>query len=334
MGPNPFSPYGVSPFFIQITNPTLYDYNEKQEEEAGKKVQLGIPEDPSYPSDARSDPLAWTPMYRGNQNIVFDVQIDPYTYHGIGTESAYYTDGTWYEWDGVTTFPIWVPTSATQAEKEAHRTAWFDYVFPGYDTGNFCMRGLKQLYEANLPFADPYHPTVHEWELWNDKVLNLFRTLSGLTQAIPTQQLYIQCAWTKERKTTNMWDAEYPGTLDSAYGPCLGGSNIHCGATFIPSNLNDQSPYWNEVFVKHPKVVIPPLITTPSSTEAITVWYNGTAMTAFSRNLRKLYDGTARVGNQISGHGGPYAFRQYYGLAIGRSKWAGNYENPPAGYTY
>lgn len=333
LGPTPFSPYGVSPYFVQITNPSLYQLNESLEEEAGKKGELGMPEDPDLPSDSRSDPLAWTPMYRGNQNSVFDVQFDPYTYHGVGSESATYTDGTWYEWDGSTTFPIWIENTKTTAEKQAHRQAWYDFVFPGKSTGNFCIRGLKQLYELHQPFADPYNPTVHEWELWNDKVLNHFRFLSGLSSAYPSPELYIMCAWTFERKSTNLWDTKYPGTLDSAYGPCSGGTNIHCGTTFKPSDVNDQYAYWNEIFTKYPKVVLPGPITLNQATEAITVWYNGTAMTAFSRNLNKLFEGCS-LGNQIGGHAGPYAFRQLYGLRIGRSKWAGTLEQPPEGYTY
>lgn len=326
---------GIVPNVVQILDPLGYARNEAYEESfGGGNHTRGYPEDPSYPSDSRSDPLAWTPMYRGNQNIVFDVQFDPYIYHGVGSESASYTDGTWYEWDGVTTFPIWCPTSYTDAQKIQHRKDWYDFVFPGLSTGNFCIRGLKQLYEANNPFADPYNPTVREWELWNDKVLNHFRTLSGLSSAIPLQELYIMCAWSKERKTTDIWDTEYPGVLDSTYGPCLGGTNIHCGSTFKPTVLEEQSPYWNEFFVKYPSVVRPPLITLNAASEAVTVWYNGTAMTAFSRNLRKLFEGCGTNGDQIAGHAGPYAFRKNYGLAIGRSKWAGDYENPPTGYTY
>lgn len=132
------------------------------------------------------------------------------------------------------------------------------------------MRGLKQLYDATMPFVDEAHPTVREWELWNDKVLNHFRFLSGLPSCYPLQELYIMCAWTKERKTTNIWDSKYPGTFDSAYGPCLGGTNIHCGTTFKPSDVSDQYPYWNEVFVKYPKVVLPQPITLNQATEAVT----------------------------------------------------------------
>lgn len=54
--------------------------------------------------------------------------------------------------------------------------------------------------------------------------------------------MFARALWGDERKFTTMWDAEYPGTLGSAYGPCVGSSNAHCGATFIP-NLEDQAPY-------------------------------------------------------------------------------------------
>lgn len=322
----------MSPYFIQITNPYLFQYNEK-EDEVGKKTVLGMDEDPDFPSDARSDPLAWTPMYRGGQNIVFDVQFDPYLFHGAGSESLSYAGGDWsrLHWDGTTTFPLWVETSKTNAEKEQHRKDWYNFIFP--DDTLAGMRGLKQLYDATMPFADEANPTVHEWELWNDKVINHFRMLSGLSAAYPSAELYIMCSWSKERKTTNLWDTKYPGTFDSAYGPCVGGSNLHCGTTFKPSDVNDQYPYWNEVFTKYPKVVLPGAISLTQATEAITVWYNGTAMTAMSRNIRNLVR-SAKSGIKIGGHAGPYAFRELYGLQIGRSKWAGNLQLPPNGYTY
>jgi len=331
IGPTPFSPNGVSPYFIQIMNPELFKKNE-HEEDGGSSTKIGLDEDPNYPSDSRSDPLAWTPMYRGGQNAVFDAQLDPYMFHGAGSESLFYCQGgDWNNlyWDG-TTFPIWIQNTATEEEKAAHRAAWYEYLFP---SDGFCMRGLKQLYDANMPFKDEAHPTVHEWELWNDLVLNHFRFLSGLSPAYPSPELYIMCAWTRERKTTTMWDSKYPGTFDSAYGPCVGGTNLHCGTTFKPSDLDDQSPYWNEVFTKYPKVVVPPLITLNQGSEAVTVWYNGTAMTALSRNIRNLVR-SARDGTQIGGHAGPYCFRSLYGLAIGRSKWAGSLQQPPTGYTY
>lgn len=332
LGPTPFSPDGVTPYFVQILNPDLFHENEKEEERLTSKTETGMEEDPLRPSDARSDWQALTPMYRGNQNIVFDVQIDPYINHGPYTESLSYCLGNdWnnIHWDG-STFPLWVSTTKTAAEIKQHRKDWYNFVFP---SDNFCIRGLKQLYDIHKPFKDEKNPTIKEWEDWNDRVLNHFRYISGLEPAIPSQELYIMCAWTKERKTTTLWDAKYPGTHNSAYGPCVGGTNLHCGSTFKPSDVQDQYPYWNEVFVKYPKVIMPEAITLTQKSEAITVWYSGTAMTAMSRNIRNLVRG-AKDGIQVGGHGGPYCFRELYGLAIGRSKWAGKGTTPPSGYTY
>lgn len=326
---------GIPPDVVQLVDPLSFAMEERYEESlaSGGGGAIGYPEDENYPSDARSDPLAWTPMYRGGQNIVFDAQFDPYMNHGPYTESLSYIQGNdWSNiaWDGVSTFPIWIVSTASESEKAAHRAAWYDFIFP--DDG-FGMRGLKELYDYHQPFADETKPTVREWELWNDKVLNHFRFLSGLDPAIPLQELYIMCAWTRERKSTDIWDSLYPGVLDSSYGPCLGGSNIHCGTTFKPTLLDEQAPYWNEFFYKYPKVIPPDLITLNQSSEAVTVWYNGTAMTSLSRNIRNLVR-SAKDGIQIGGHAGPYAFRENYGLAIGRSKWAGNLQQPPSGYTY
>jgi len=248
VGPTPFGPNGVSPYFIQIVNPSLFQYNEKQEEDiqvGRKRTTLGLPEDPNYPSDARSDALAFTPMFRGHQNRIFDVVFDPYISHGPGADSLFYCQGNdWNNiaWDGTTTFPIWIEDTATEAEKEAHRSAWYYFMFP--DDG-FCMRGLKQLYDANMPFADEANPTVREFEVWNDKVLNHFRMLSGLNAATPSQELYIMCQWSRERKQTTLWDTDYPGTFDIAYGPCQGGSNLHCGTTFKPTTIAHQQQRYN-----------------------------------------------------------------------------------------
>lgn len=329
-----FGPRGIQPNVVQVLAPLLYQYNEELSLSSVGRRNVGYPEDPNYPTDSRSDPFAWTPMYRGGQTIVYDVAFTPYSFHGVGSESESYTDGTWYEWDGITTFPIFCPDTYTEAQKIQYRKDWYDFVFPGFSTGNFCIRGLKQLYESVQPFQDESNPTVREWEIWNDVVFNHFRTLSGLNPVTPLQELYIRCKWSKERKTTSIWDS-YSGVLDSAYGPCIPGTNIHCGSTFTPSTVDEQVPYWNQLYVAYPKIVKPDLITSVAGeTEAITVWYNGTAMTAFSRNLRKLFEATGTSGEQIGGHAGSYAFRPYYGLSIGRAKFTGVAQSSPPGFTY
>ena len=53
--------------------------------------------------------------------------------------------------------------------------------------------------------------------------------------------MFARALWGDERKFSTTWDAKYPGRLDSAAGPCVGGNNAHCGASFIP-DADDQAP--------------------------------------------------------------------------------------------
>lgn len=324
---------GISPDFIRIIDPSLSAANDEYEESllSGSRVKA-YPEDPNYPTDPRSDPLAFTPMYRNGQSRWLDL-IDLHSNHGPAGATGY----IWYDWDG-TVFPAYSPTSLTPAEKEQYRKDWYNYVFPGWNNGSpvlsYSMRGLKQLYDEFQPFADEAAPTVREIEIWNDQVLNLFRRISGMPPAVMKQELFIMCTWTQERKSTTLWDADYPGTFDSAYGgPCVGGSNIHCGTTFKPTQLDHQAPYWNDYY-SNTKVGKHPLITLNQASEGVTVWYNGNAMVAMSRNLHMLMR-AASAGGVIEGHGGPYLGAYWYGLLIGRAKWAGSsgWTLPP-GYSY
>lgn len=331
-GLSPLSLSGIPPDYVQVFEPEFYVLNEQHEDELNSGGgPRPYPSDPNYPEDPRSDPLAYTPIFRGGQNYLFDIFFDKYTSHGLDVTMTG-TPAQWYDWDGVTTFPPWSSTSLSTTEKEAYRKAWYDWVFPNKDGNNFTMRGLKQLYEASPPFADITKPTVREYEVWNDRVLNLFRQMCGLNPATPLQELFIMCMWTEERKTSTLWDSKYPGTFDSAYGgPCVGGTNLHCGTTFKPSDLNDQAPYWNDYYT-NTKVGMHPLITLNQGSEAVIVFYNGNATHGFSRTLRKLFE-LASLGSPVGGHSGTFAFRQYYGMRSGRSKWAGTLQQPPSGFS-
>ena len=328
-----FRPTGVTPYFIQIANPSLYSYNEEQEE-AGSKSRK-YPDDVNHIPDTRSDPYAYTPIYRGNQNLLLDY-FDTQASHGISA-SAYYTDGTWYEWDGITTKTPFAPLTATAAEESAIMTEWYDYIFPNAANANFCMRGLKQLYEANTPFADESNPTVKEFEMWNNKVLNHFRAMLGLPQiATLSWELMIKCKWSDERRTDPtdpypIWN-DVPGTLDSAYGPCM--SSMHCGETFVPPSQNEQQPYWNDIYMN---TRLPPKdqMTGSYGSAGIMTWWNGTAMTWLSRTIKGVvYDGP-------TGHGGPFLTRNEWGFSrfgiltkSARFKWEGTQNLPPTGYKW
>ncbi len=108
------------------------------------------------------------------------------------------------------------------------------------------IRGIRAVFYANKPFADNMNPTKAEVDEWHRIAINHVRALVGYTS--PARQvkkdycMFARALWGQERKFTTKWDAKYPGTVGSAYGPCQGSANPHCGATFIPDAV-DQAPY-------------------------------------------------------------------------------------------
>lgn len=331
MGLGVLSPNGIEPEFIQIIDPESYysnnDYLESRDLGGGKKC-------PSYDYEiyAQADLTAFTPVFNNRQQKLIDL-FNTHSNHGL-SGSLPYTDGTWYDWDGVTRKTPFVPISATVAESDAVFREWYDFMFPNY-ADNFVIRGLKQLYETVQPFADESKPTVREFELWSERVLNHVRDLLGLPFAYMSQEWMIRCAWSDERKTSPLWDN---GELanGSAYGPCFNpySSNIHCGETFVPPEYDDQRPYWND-YLSNTCVEHPYLSVNTSHSGAVGVWWNGTAMTWMSRNMRSW------LSSGPTGHGGPFLGRTVYGFSrygsTGgnvRFKWTGSSISPPPGYKW
>lgn len=143
----------------------------------------------------------------------------------IGTT---WNDG-WGEWDGTTT----IDTSGKTPSQ----------ICPLLFKNGYTMKGLRQLYYTIMPFADETAPTIKEIDLWNLEVIRHLRRLVGNTTPLEGDpRLYLEAQWADERRYTRVWDAEYPGTNGSAYGPCVASGNQHCGATFVPS-FEDQAPY-------------------------------------------------------------------------------------------
>lgn len=268
--------------------------------------------------------LAFTPSFDPTGQFGWQPiqnKLNSYADHSLASAL---NGGQWHDWDGVTKFPLFFPSTYTEEQAIQHRKDWYEYVFPETTTtGNYSIRGLRELYEWFQPFADPSAPTVVEFERFSNLVLNHFRYISGLDPAYPNKDLYAQVTWSEERKKTSYWDTIDPGVFDSAYGRCIGGTNIHCGATFVPPEALVGSSYG----------VIPSQVSTWSQVEAILTDYNGSALMKMSRNLRQymLY---ARDGIQLGGHALPFLFREKYGMGLTRSKWAGAIQSPPPGYTY
>ena len=135
------------------------------------------------------------------------------------------------KWDGT----VYDPTKVTKAQ-------FAKAICPGPDT----IRGLREVFYKHKPFADNKNPTRAEVDEWHRIAINHVRALVGYTgadrQVKKDHCMFKRALWGDERKFTTMWDTKYPGKTGSAAGPCQGGKNAHCGATFLP-DANDQSPY-------------------------------------------------------------------------------------------
>lgn len=219
------------------------------------------------------------------------------------------------KWDGVS---ICDPTQMTQ--EEFHKC-----LFP--ESGDI-LKGIYELYYENNPFADLKNPTKAEIDEWHRLVINHLRALVGYTtedrKAVKDHCLFARALWGDERKFTTMWDAKYPGTAGSAYGPC-DGSNSHCGASFVP-DAADQVAYLPG---GHDGCG------TPGGAEGI--FSAAKSNIPWSIKLCRVISQTVGAEGFWGGHTGPWFHREKFGLnfwdndpsnnnnnAILRAKWSGN----------
>lgn len=163
------------------------------------------------PDQANWDTFATKPVEGGNP------AHDPDSVSWI--KAADWADA---EWDGT----IYNPSKMSRAELAKA-------ICPSGDR----VRGLRKVFYDNKPFADNANPTKAEVDEWHRLAINHVRALVGYTS--PERQvkkdhcMFARALWGDERKFTTKWDDKYPGTNGSAFGPCQGSSNAHCGATFI-----------------------------------------------------------------------------------------------------
>lgn len=170
----------------------------------------------------------------------------------VGSVTNQGPDGNWMnwtgtEWDGNPIDPTTYTTSAL--------CSWLR------PTGSpYVIRGIRELFFQVNPFADLTAPTVAEINNWNVEVIRHFRNMFGNTTPISwNARLALEARWATERKRTTVWDAKYPGTFGSAYGPCgVGDGNPHCGESFFPDATDRAAhiaaaPYNND-FVTYPEL--------------------------------------------------------------------------------
>lgn len=191
-------------------------------------------------------------------------------------------DWTASQWDGVTTW-----NACTLTKEQLYAAIW--------PVNVKVMRGLRELFYSVNPFANNSSPTVAEIDEWNERVINHYRSLLGISNPISNDiGLYLRAQWATERKHTTYWNTSYPtGEICSPGG-------AHCGWTFIPS-CSDQTPYL------------------PSGVSCVTDGGQAEGIYSIETNLPwsiKLATLIARVVQTegITGHGGPFVKSPLMGI--------------------
>jgi hypothetical protein len=218
------------------------------------------------------------------------------------------------KWDGT----VYNPSRMTRAE-------FASAVCPSADR----VRGIREVFYQHKPFADNQNPTKAEVDEWHRIAINHVRALVGYTSedrlVKKNHCMFARAQWGDERKFTTKWDAKYPGTNGTAYGPCQGSSNAHCGSTFVPS-AEDQAPYLPE---GHPSCG------TPGGAEG--VFSGPKSNIPWSIKWSRAFCNTLIAEGFWGGHTGPWYHREKFGLsfwdsapsnnnsnAIVRAKWTGD----------
>jgi len=206
-------------------------------------------------------------------------------------------------WDGVT---IYDPTAMSQ-------NAFTQAICP-----NGRIRGLRELFYQHNPFSDVVNPTKGEVDEWHRLLINHIRTLVGYPMPDYAVQkdycLFARATWGDERKFTTQWDAAYPGVIDSAAGPCVGGTNSHCGASFMPSAV-EQIPYLPQGHAT---------CGTPPGSEGI---FGAGANKPWAIKMSSAFCSNLSHEGFWGGHTGPWFHREKFGFSFWdsalRAKWSG-----------
>lgn len=183
--------------------------------------------------------------------------------------------------------------------------------------------GIRDLFYEHNPFADVNNPTKAEVDEWHLLCIRHVRNLAGITTPIEKDHcLFARALWAQERKNTRKWDADYP------MNTCLGSTNPHCGAGFMP-NAADQAPYLPP---GHSSCKKPPGVEGVSGAPKSNIPWSIKWSRFFCAYLRQ--DG-------LTGHTGPFFSRTTFGWsfwdhnpnnhksnAVVRDKWSGDKVTP------
>lgn len=286
--------------------------NDRYEEEADQwfsKETGGEPATPPPTPPPEESIIQYTPSFTINVTYPSSlVQMNQSTSGAIAPDQLSHApdDILWInwtgtEWDG----QPFDPTGKSNQEICA-------FLGPS-GVGVYALRGLREKFYDVNPFADNTNPTIAEIDSWNIEVIKHIRNLFGVVTPVENDaRLYLETRWSSERKNTTDWDVSYPGTLDSATGPCVGGTAPHCGWTFFPDE-SDRLSYINESPYNGDMIEYPELLNYNNKygqTEGIA---GIQSYLPWSIKLATVF-GRFACTEGLGGHAGPFLGRQKFGV--------------------
>jgi len=193
---------------------------------------------------------------------------------------------------------------------------------------SYILKGLREVFYKENPFADNTNPTPGEIDAWNIKVIIHFRDLLGNKTPVKNDaRLYLESRWAHERKFTKSWDSAYPLTgtnNDDRYGPCFsspGGVPIdkaegHCGESFFPLKLSERNRYIQTIPYKNNYTKYPELKDYFSRRAQASGLHTVNANIPWSLKLSHIIlKYVCFEGLHSDGHIGPYLTRQEFGCS-------------------
>jgi len=225
------------------------------------------------------------------------------------------------QWDGST----WdhIPLLDTENKTIEEVCAWLR------PENGYILRGLREVFYKEKPFADNANPTPGEIDAWNIKVIIHFRALLGNKTPVRNDaRLYLESRWAHERKFTESWDSAYPltGTIDdNRFGPCFSSPGVqmipdkaegHCGESFFPLKLSERERYvqsrpYNTDYTKYPELK-DYFLRRSQASGLHTVKANIPWSIKLSHIIIKY---ACEEGLHSNGHIGPYLTRQEFGCS-------------------
>lgn len=216
-------------------------------------------------------------------------------------------------WDKAT---IYNPVTSLDLATPRDESTFYNQMCPKNAGGKNILRGLEQLFNQVKPFADNTNPTKAEVDEWHGVVLTHIRKLAGIDhEARPDVCLMARALWANQWRHTTIWTAADAANPNQYVCPKTG-SNMHCGASFVPNTIEKQRPY------------LPPGHGKCSAGAGSEGAFGHSPNSPWSLKTAEIFCGTLRAEGFWGGHTGPFWGREKFGFGFwhdgsARFKWGG-----------